>query len=173
MKLRHFAFAALAAALTIAPALAQGVFDYDPAEFGTRPAYDCGPFSDSLPDGPSGEDAATIYICAEEKDPLGYGQLLTLYEDVAFTREPPRGATSAEMLALGYVHGTPVYPFTGRLTQAVCTRISNIMQNEGRNCTETDIAGYGACYFTDRGLWYCYFTRDRDLAIRYDRPPRL
>jgi hypothetical protein len=169
-----FAGAGLALVLAAAPAFAQsGVFDYDPSEFGTRAAYACGPFNDDLPGGPNGEDAAVIYQCDQERDALGYGQQLTLLTNIAFSRGAERGATSAEMLSLGYVHGTPVYPFSGSLTQSICTRISAYMQNEGKNCTEYDIAGEGACYYTEQSVWYCYFTRDRDLGTRYDQPPLI
>lgn len=160
------------AALAGTPAFAQsGVFDYDPSEFGTRPAYQCGPFSDDLPGGPSGEDAAVIYICDEEREALAYGQQLTLLTNISFVREPERQPTSSEAMSYGFVLGSSVYPFSGSLTQSVCTRVSDYMQNQGKNCTEYDIAGYGGCFFNSNGVWSCYFTRDRDLGTRYDQPP--
>lgn len=174
MRFASLAAAILVAALFVAPALAQsGVFDFDPAEFGTRPGNACGPFSEALADGPTGDEAAVIWICEEEQDPLGYGQQLYLYEAVVFTREAARQPTASEAMSLGFVLGSEVYPFTGTLTAVVCVRFSDYMQNEGKNCTETDQAGSGACFYTDRGVWHCYWVRDHDIATRYEQPPRI
>lgn len=174
MRILTIAVAALAAALLLLSAAhaQSGVFDYDPAEFGTRAAHQCGPFGEALPDGPTEEEIATIFVCEQEADALGYGQQLYLYEDISFTREPAREATASETMSLGFVLGSPVYPFSGSLTQIVCVRISEIMQNSGRNCTEYPQTGAGACFYTDQNVWYCYWVREADGETRYDMPPR-
>lgn len=171
MRILAAVFALAAASAT--PVLAQSVFDYNPAEFGTRPAWNCGPFSDARPNGPDAEEMMIAFKCREEKDALGYGQVLYLWEDIDFTPQRMRGPTASEFLMLGFNNDDPrIYPFSGTATRINCVRISDGMQNRGANCDEVEKSGEGMCFYTTSSIWECWFNGWDTGVARYGVAPR-
>lgn len=158
--------------LTAAPALAQGDVDYA-AVYGTRNPVQCGPFTTLAGAAPTGAEAAEIYKCAQEADPLDFVSNLYLIEDADLQvgAGRPYGTVSDYSLT-DADQSKPLYPVRGTFTRIQCNAISDLMENRGTNCHEYDQAADGTCYQNLFGEWACAIFGASTGSDRMRVPPR-
>ncbi len=141
--------------LFAAPALATDEIDYQ-AVYGTRDPVQCGPFTTLAGAAPSGEEAAEIYKCAYEAEPLDFVGMLYLIEDAKFQVGAGRPFGTVSDISLSDAdQSKPVYPLRGTFTTVQCDDISDYMQNRGANCNEYEKSADGTCYQNLFGEWAC------------------
>jgi hypothetical protein len=154
-----------------------GAAEYDYGEmWGTREPALCGPFSiEQIPvDSLNAVLATSIYHCALEANAHGGEYALNLVEDVRLQLAKPRafGSSVADYDIRDIDSDYPIYPFRVTHTAARCQAISDVLENEGKNCRETPMAGEGTCYVTLYGEWHCHAYVTSTGPSVFDLPPR-
>lgn len=122
--------------------------------YGTREPMNCGPFTSISGTAPTAAEAAQIYICNYERNPVGIASKLFLVEDVAIEVGRGRPFGQASDYSLGDADPSQqVFPIRGTLTTVQCGEIND--RNRGANCAEFPQAGEGVCYRNTFDEWGC------------------
>lgn len=139
--------------------------------YGTREPYQCGPYAFEPGHTLTGEEAAAIYVCEYEADPVGIGSNLFLIEDIELQVGSPRQyGTSADYALFDADSSQPLFPVRGSLTVVQCKTLSD--RNRGANCTEYPSDVDGTCFATTFAEWRCVFSLTDAGAWRTNIPPR-
>lgn len=151
----------VAAVFLLGALVSASAAEYDYGEkWGTRDPIVCGPFTaDEIPpDGLNNVLATTIYHCAKEAIAVGGEEYLNLVEDlkVQIAKPRPFGTDLDDYLIDNADQDLPVYPARVSQTSVRCHFISDILENEGKNCRETPEGGEGHCYVSVFGEWNCH-----------------
>lgn len=165
----HRMFVGLAIVVATWPASAQ-----THEEYGTRPPHQCGPFTALADEAPTGEEAAKIYVCAQEAEPF-FMSGLYLIEDAVLQvgAARPFGVVSDQYLS-DADQSRPLHPVRGTLTRVQCSKVYDWqpLYNVGANCNEYPQTAEGTCYRTLFGEWRCALSLQERAAPRMGVAPR-
>ena len=136
------------AALTLlaAPVSAAGVAE----AYGVRPAVQC----PSVTRPPSLAQVVLLIACEGDHDVDNNDQVARI-SNIQVRMGNPRPANYSDPSGDNIDPSVDVIPIRGSKTISTCSVISDYMQNQGANCTESDFAGEGTCYQTSFGDWAC------------------
>lgn len=168
----------VAAVFLLGTLVSASAAEYDYGEvWGTRDPIVCGPFTtEEIPPGELNNVlGATIYQCAWEATAVsGDGGYLNLVEDLKFQIAKPRpfGTDLDDYLIDNADQELPVYPARVSQTSVRCHHISDIMENEGKNCRETPEGGEGHCFVSVFGEWNCHMYIAGTGPTVWELPPR-
>lgn len=170
----RFAWAAVLVLGTL-PSVSAADYDYQ-EKWGTRDPVACGPFTvDEIPaDSLNSVLATTIYKCAKEAIAVGGEEYLNLVEDLKFQVAKPRpfGTDLDDYLIDNADQEFPVYPARVSQTSVRCHFISDILENDGKNCRETPEGGEGHCFVSVFGEWNCHVFISATGPTVWELPPR-
>jgi len=122
--------------------------------FGARDPYTCADSKQPTSGLPSAEQAKEYFICQAE---YVSGNYLYLVSDVTLETGKPRDYNSNEDLNCPNIDVTvQVLPIHGKYKSYQCALLSDILQNQGKNCyiTQSNNA-VGLCYKNSFGDWVC------------------
>lgn len=139
--------------------------------YGTREPNTCGPFTTLSGASPTSDEAAWIYLCEYESQPIGVASKLYLVEDLSIQvgRSRPFGQTTDYSLR-DADPSQQVFPIRGTLTLIQCSEVND--RNRGANCAEYPSKGEGVCYRSTFDEWSCPMTLTDAGEWRTNVPPR-
>jgi hypothetical protein len=148
-------------ALAVTPAYADDVT----STYGVRPATQC----PEVTQPPNLSQVVLLLACRDDHDIDGsdhVGRVSRISVRLGAPREAQYGDPNDDDVDTS----VDVYPIRGSKTESTCSAITDYMQNQGSNCTETDFSGNGICYQTSFGDWKCILTGSL-VASRGQMPP--